>query len=105
MEIFDTEKDWQSNLKIKDVCLASSNAPVVFETPTTIYDADGQEYGQYVDGGISGNCPLEVAIPRLQRIFEDENSRIETVVSLAPPPKVCFHTGFLYLNLLRHNAP
>ena len=38
--------------KVKDVLLASSDAPVYFVTPHAI------GHKNYVDGGLTGNCPL-----------------------------------------------
>ena len=79
LEIFDSRKRWQENLLVKDILRATTNAPTYFETPIKIGNQD------YVDGGVSGNCPLEVAIPRVMTIFEDYDPELQTVISIAPP--------------------
>ena len=70
-----------AKVKVKDVLLASSNAPIYFNTPTLI-----PGIGFYIDGGVSGNCPLGQALPRLFEIMQGSNPELQTVISIAPPP-------------------
>ncbi|XP_046840613.1 uncharacterized protein LOC124434762 [Xenia sp. Carnegie-2017] len=83
--LFDTASEDYWNYKAKEVLLATSNAPVYFDTPVKI----GDEY--FVDGGIGGNCPLIKAIGRAIKIFASENNsaRIVSALSIAPPPSLC----------------
>ena len=82
MEIFDTRS--VRSYKVVDVLKASCDAPVVFETPTTIKGV------HYVDGGVGGNCPLVQAIPRMQELHNAKklackSSRPNSALSIAPP--------------------
>ena len=82
MEIFDTRS--VRSYKVVDVLKASCDAPVVFETPTTIKGV------HYVDGGVGGNCPLVQAIPRMQELHNSKklackSSRPNSALSIAPP--------------------
>ena len=77
--LFDTGTDAYKLYKTYQVLLATSNAPVYFDTPIKIGDK------QFVDGGVGGNCPLAQAIPRARRIF-GEKAKITTAFSIAPPP-------------------
>ena len=52
-------------------------APIFFKNPTQI---DGKTY---VDGGVTGNCPLSLALPRAEEIFS--NKKMGFVLSIAPP--------------------
>ena len=79
LEIFDTKNKDQKYFTIKNVALASSDAPVYFETPCKV----GQK--NYIDGGLTGNCPLAEALPRLLQIYDQNDPQIETVISIAPP--------------------
>ena len=79
LEIFDTVNRDHRFVKVKDVLLASSDAPVYFVTPHTI------GHKKYVDGGLTGNCPLITALPRLIEIYKDQNPELQTVISIAPP--------------------
>ena len=79
LEIFDTVNRNHRFVKVKDVLLASSDAPVYFVTPHTI------GHKKYVDGGLTGNCPLITALPRLMEIYVDQNPELQTVISIAPP--------------------
>ena len=79
LEIFDTVNRDHRFIKVKDVLLASSDAPVYFVTPHTI------GHKKYVDGGLTGNCPLITALPRLLEIYKDQNPELQTVISIAPP--------------------
>ncbi|XP_046840098.1 uncharacterized protein LOC124434260 [Xenia sp. Carnegie-2017] len=77
--LFDTANEDQKNYKAYEILLATSNAPVYFETPVTIGDS------KYIDGGIGANCPLKQAIPRAKEIFEedDEHKKLVSVLSIA----------------------
>ena len=82
MEIFDTRS--VRSYKVVDVLKASCDAPVVFQTPTTIKGV------HYVDGGVGGNCPLVQAIPRMQELHNAKKlackgSRPNSALSIAPP--------------------
>ena len=82
MEIFDTRSVRSYN--VVDVLKASCDAPVVFQTPTTIKGV------HYVDGGVGGNCPLVQAIPRMQELHNAKKlackgSRPNSALSIAPP--------------------
>ena len=87
LEIFDSRKSWQETYLIQDILRATTNAPTYFETPIRIGNQD------YVDGGVSGNCPLQEAIPRAMDIFEDYNPELQTVISIAPPPPLLSRTA------------
>ena len=82
--LFDTSSEDYWNYKAKEVLLATSNAPVYFDTPVKI----GDEY--FVDGGIGGNCPLIKAIGRASKIFAIENNsaKVVSALSVAPPPSL-----------------
>lgn len=73
--LFDTWNDACKLTEARKVLLATTDAPVYFETPVKIGHHD------YVDGGVGGNCPLAQAIPRAQELFGDVNF----VLSVAPP--------------------
>ena len=82
MEIFDTRN--VKSYKVVDVLKASCDAPVVFQTPTTIKGI------HYIDGGVGGNCPLVQAIPRMQELHNAKKlackgSRPNSALSIAPP--------------------
>ena len=79
LEIFDTTNKNQRFFSAIDVLMASSDAPVYFETPYKVGD------NNYVDGGLNGNCTLVAALPRLLKIFHDQNPELQTVISIAPP--------------------
>ena len=78
LELFDTRSNMRH--KVRDILVASSNAPCFFPTPVNVGRA------KYVDGGVGGNCPLAQAIPRLR------------VCSFA----YCLTTG-LFLNYISKN--
>ena len=75
--LFDTSNEAYKYYKTNQVLLASSNAPVYFDTPVRI---GGYEF---VDGGVGGNCPLAQAIPRAKEIFPED--KITSALSIAPP--------------------
>ena len=78
--LFDTRTESYKFYKTRQVLLASSNAPVYFETPVIIGSKE------FVDGGVGGNCPLIQAIPRAKEIFSDKaNAKITSALSVAPP--------------------
>ena len=78
--LFDTRNESYKFYKTHQVLLASSNAPVYFETPVKIGSKD------FVDGGVGGNCPLAQAIPRAKEIFSDKTKqKITSALSIAPP--------------------
>ena len=79
LEMFDSRKGWQANFLVQDILRATTNAPTYFETPVKIGNQD------YVDGGVTGNCPLIEAIPRVMDIFENKNPELQTIISIAPP--------------------
>ena len=76
LDIFDTHLN--ISFSVVDVLKASACAPVYFETPTSIGDM------RYVDGGVGGNCPLAMAIPRMAEIM-GSRGKLEVVLSIAPP--------------------
>ena len=57
MEIFDSKSSL--SIKVVDVLMATTNAPVYFKTPWYIRGVP------YVDGAIGASCPLQLAIPRM----------------------------------------
>ena len=65
---------------VRDVLLATSNAPTFFKTPSEI------EGELYVDGGVGGNCPIIQAIPRMKKIRK--NGELASVLSIAPPRNI-----------------
>ena len=75
--LFDTSNEAYKYYKTIQVLLASSNAPVYFDTPVRI---GGLEF---VDGGVGGNCPLAQAIPRAKEIFPEH--KITSALSIATP--------------------
>ena len=75
--LFDTSNEAYKYYKTNQVLLASSNAPVYFDTPVRI---GGLEF---VDGGVGGNCPLAQAIPRAKEIFPEH--KITSALSIATP--------------------
>ena len=79
--LFDTASDYYKSYKAYEVLLATSNAPVYFDTPVKIGD------DEFVDGGVGGNCPLAQAIPRAQELFGKDGKHVEivSVLSIAPP--------------------
>ncbi|XP_046840655.1 uncharacterized protein LOC124434790 [Xenia sp. Carnegie-2017] len=79
--LFDTASEDYNNYKAYEVLLASSNAPIYFNTPVDI----GND--KFVDGGVGGNCPLKQAIPRAQKHFgkDGKDVKIVSVLSIAPP--------------------
>ena len=77
LKIFDSENKNQSFFSVTEILKATSDAPIFFKNPTQI---DGKNY---IDGGITGNCPLSLALPRAEEIFSDKE--IGFVLSLAPP--------------------
>ncbi|XP_046840158.1 uncharacterized protein LOC124434316 [Xenia sp. Carnegie-2017] len=79
--LFDTANKDYSDYKAYKVLLASSNAPVYFDTPVVIGNA------KYVDGCVGGNCPLAPAIPRVRKLFgkDVKHVSIVSVLSIAPP--------------------
>ncbi|XP_046840732.1 uncharacterized protein LOC124434856 isoform X1 [Xenia sp. Carnegie-2017] len=79
--LFDTASDYYKSYKAYEVLLATSNAPVYFDTPVKIGD------DEFVDGGVGGNCPLAQAIPRAQELFGRDGKHVEivSVLSIAPP--------------------
>ena len=62
---------------IKEVLQASCDAAVYFVTPVRI----GQT--NYVDGSLTGNCPLPSVLPRILEVEKDYE--LDTVISIAPP--------------------
>ena len=78
LEIFDTTNPKQQDLDIKQVLKASCDAPKYFKIPVKVGLKD------YVDGGVTGNCPFKEAYRQLLRIKGDD-SHIETAISIAPP--------------------
>ncbi len=78
LEIFDTIDPTISH-SVVEVLLASTCAPVYFDGPTKL---NGKNY---IDGGVGGNCPLSLAIPRMQEIYPDR--KLGIVLSLAPPSR------------------
>ena len=103
LEIFDTSNPNQQHFDIKSVLKASCDAPKYFEIPVEI----GSK--KYVDGGVTGNCPLKEAYRQLLRI-KGYDSRIETAISIAPPnikPKISLSSGRIgkfkeYVSLLHY---
>ena len=96
MEIFDTRS--VRSYKVVDVLKASCDAPVVFQTPTTIKGV------HYVDGGVGGNCPLVQAIPRMHELHNAKKlackgSRPNSALSIAPPQL----DGTFFLIFKTHN--
>ncbi|XP_046840315.1 uncharacterized protein LOC124434459 isoform X2 [Xenia sp. Carnegie-2017] len=79
--LFDTASEDYKNYKAYKVLLASSNAPICFDTPVDIGD------DKFVDGGVGGNCPLKQAIPRAKKLFgkDGKHVKIVSVLSIAPP--------------------
>ena len=78
--LFDTRNESYKFYKTHQVLLASSNAPIYFETPVRIRKKE------FVDGGVGGNCPLVQAIPRANEIFADKaKQKITSALSIAPP--------------------
>ena len=103
LEIFDTTNPNQQDFDIKSVLKASCDAPKYFEIPVEL----GSK--KYVDGGVTGNCPLKEAYRQLLRI-KGYDSRIETAISIAPPnikPKISLSSGRIgkfkeYVSLLHY---
>ena len=79
LEVFDTVNPDQKHYKVVEILNASSNAPIFFINPATI---NGKSY---IDGGIAGNNPMGMALPRTEEIFQDK--KITFVLSIAPPSK------------------
>ncbi|XP_046840318.1 uncharacterized protein LOC124434461 isoform X2 [Xenia sp. Carnegie-2017] len=81
MVLFDTASEDYKNHKACEVLLATSNAPIYFDTPVKI----GND--EFVDGGVGANCPLAQAIPRAMKIFGDDGKHVKifSVLSIAPP--------------------
>ena len=77
LEVFDTKNADQKYQLIREVLQASCDAPVFFVTPVRI----GQT--NYVDGGLTGNCPLPSVLPRVLEVEKDY--KLDTVISIAPP--------------------
>ncbi|XP_046840312.1 uncharacterized protein LOC124434458 [Xenia sp. Carnegie-2017] len=79
--LFDTANEDYKNYKAYKVLLASSNAPIYFDTPVKI----GND--EFVDGGVGANCPLRQAIPRAQTVFAKDGKQVKivSVLSIAPP--------------------
>ncbi len=78
LEIFDTV-DPPISHNVSEVLKASACAPVFFETPAIIHTKT------YIDGGVGGNCPIALAIPRMQKLNQDKT--LGLVLSVAPPVK------------------
>jgi len=78
LEIFDTFNPNQQDFYIKQVLKGSCDAPKYFKIPVKVGLKD------YVDGGVTGNCPFKEAYRQLLHIKGDE-SHIETAISIAPP--------------------
>ncbi len=64
---------------VVDVLKASACAPVFFRGPSKIDNRN------YVDGGLGGNCPLKQAFARMKELDETGSTKIQLVVSIAPP--------------------
>ncbi len=64
---------------VVDVLKASACAPVFFRGPSKIMNKN------YVDGGVGGNCPLKQAVARMKELDKTDNTKIQLVVSIAPP--------------------
>ena len=80
LEIFDSENKDQSFLSVIEILKSTSDAPIFFKNPMQI---DGKNY---VDGGVTGNCPLSLALPRAEEIFS--NKKMGFVLSIAPPSTI-----------------
>ena len=100
---FDPTNPNQQHFNIKSVLKASCDAPKYFEIPVEL----GSK--KYVDGGVTGNCPLKEAYRQLLRI-KGYDSHIETAISIAPPnikPKISLSSGRIgkfkeYVSLLHY---
>ncbi|XP_046841011.1 uncharacterized protein LOC124435104 [Xenia sp. Carnegie-2017] len=79
--LFDTANEDYKLYPTYQVLLATSNAPIYFDTPVRIGD------DEFVDGGVGGNCPLAQAIPQAMKLFgkDGEHVRIASALSIAPP--------------------
>merc|ERR1712223_397614 len=88
LKVFDTSTklgDFKLNsVFIKDAILASCNTGKYFRTPKNVTNRDGDDLGDYFDAKVVGDCPLAEALPRLLEIYGYDESRIETVISIAP---------------------
>ncbi len=78
LEIFETV-DPAISYNVIQVLKASACAPVYFKGPTKI------EGRNYVDGGLGGNCPLSLSIPRMQEIHHKK--KLGIALSIAPPSR------------------
>ena len=75
--LFDTILNEVKYTSVVSALLASSNAPIYFDTPVKIFGHS------YVDGGVGGNCPLKQVFPLAKEVFRS----IEFALSVAPPTK------------------
>ena len=73
-EIFDSKSSL--SIKVTDVLMATTNAPVYFKTPWYIRGVP------YADGAIGASCPLGPAIARMQDLT---NGQLQSALSIGPP--------------------
>ena len=64
MEYFDSKSIM--NIKVSDVLMATTNAPVLFKTPWYIRGVP------YVDGAVGASCPLSLAISRMKNLTKGQ---------------------------------
>lgn len=90
--VFSTENKYKK-YKVKDVCLASSAAPIYFPFAEINYDNENDEIEKYIDGGLWANNPVLIGLIEALK-YADKNQDIK-IYSLSSPPRLKDNEDFI----------